>query len=192
MSIFYGSLLGDSHAERRSLGNGTRISFSEESKHTEYLIWLHNLVAKLGYCNPNLPKLQTRLGRKGSLRYILRFHTYTYTSLNSLHDAWYNNGIKRVPINIAEFLTPLALAIWIMDDGGRVGGGLKLSTNSFTYEDCIRLTNVLFDKYKLKNTVQSAGVPNQYFIYIWLESIPRLRNLVRPYMVSSMLYKLGE
>lgn len=28
MSLFYGSLLGDAHAERRRLGNGTRISFS--------------------------------------------------------------------------------------------------------------------------------------------------------------------
>ena len=191
MSIIYGSLLGDSHAERRSLGNGTRISFSQESNHTEYLLWLHDKVAKLGYCNATVPKVQTRLGIKGSVRYVLRFHTYTYTSLNSLHDSWYNNGIKRVPVNITEFLTPLALAIWIMDDGARVKTGLKICTNSFTYEDCRLLSNVLFDKYELKNTVQSAGVFNQYHIYIWTKSMPILRNMVLPYMVSSMLYILG-
>lgn len=38
MSIFYGSLLGDSHAERRMAGNGTRLSFVQESSHTEYLL----------------------------------------------------------------------------------------------------------------------------------------------------------
>jgi len=192
MSIFYGSLLGDAHAERRSLGNGTRISFLQESNHAEYLLWLHNTVANLGYCNATVPKIQTRLGIKGSLRYIIRFHTYTYTSLNSFHDDWYNNGIKRVPVNIGEFLTPLALAIWIMDDGARVKSGLKLCTNSFTYQDCRRLSNILFDKYELKTTVQSAGFTNQYHIYIWTSSMPLLRNLVRPYMVSSMLYKLGQ
>lgn len=192
MSIFYGSLLGDAHAERRSLGNGTRISFLQESNHAEYLLWLHNTVANLGYCNATVPKIQTRLGIKGSLRYIIRFHTYTYTSLNSFHDDWYNNGIKRVPVNIGEFLTPLALALWIMDDGARVKSGLKLCTNSFTYQDCRRLSNILFDKYELKTTVQSAGVTNQYHIYIWTSSMPLLRNLVRPYMVSSMLYKLGQ
>jgi hypothetical protein len=38
LSIFYGSLLGDSHAERRVKGNGTRLSFSQESKNEEYLL----------------------------------------------------------------------------------------------------------------------------------------------------------
>jgi ubiquinol-cytochrome c reductase cytochrome b subunit len=33
------------------------------------------------------------------------------------------------------YLTPLALAIWIMDDGCRAGKGLKLSTNCFSYEE---------------------------------------------------------
>jgi ubiquinol-cytochrome c reductase cytochrome b subunit len=71
-----------------------------------------------------------------------------------------------VPANIANYLTPLALAIWVMDDGACVGKSLKLCTNSFTYADCNRLTNVLYDLYHIKATVQSAGVINQYHIYI--------------------------
>jgi hypothetical protein len=38
LNIFYGSLLGDSHAERRINGNGTRLSFSQESHNKEYLL----------------------------------------------------------------------------------------------------------------------------------------------------------
>jgi hypothetical protein len=79
-----------------------------------------------------------------------------------------------------------------MDDGGRVGSGLKLSTNSFTFEDCTRLTVVLSQLYGIKSSVQSAGVPGQHCLYIWSESMYTLRTLVQPYMVSSMLYKLGE
>jgi ubiquinol-cytochrome c reductase cytochrome b subunit len=67
-----------------------------------------------------------------------------------------------------------------------------LATNSFTYEDCMRLVQVLYDLYGLKAIVQSAGVSNQYVIYIWKESMPQLQKLVRPYMISSMLYKLGD
>lgn len=194
LSIIFGSLLGDSHAERRAPfgGNGTRISFSQEAIHKEYLLWLHNLISNLGYSTPNLPKIQTRLGLGGKLRYVIRFHTFTYSSLNWIHDLWYVNGVKCVPKNIGEFLTPLALAIWIMDDGGRVGKGLKFSTNSFSYEDCLLLSNVLFDKYNLRTSVQSAGVENQYIIYVFKESMPALRELVQPYIVSSMLYKLGD
>jgi hypothetical protein len=31
---------------------------------------------------------------------------------------FYKNGIKKIPSNIADYLTPLALAVWISDDGG--------------------------------------------------------------------------
>lgn len=79
-----------------------------------------------------------------------------------------------------------------MDDGSRLGSGLKLSTNSFTFEDTTRLALVLNKLYGLKSSVQSAGYLNQYVIYIWSESMNKLRQLVKPYIVSSMLYKLGD
>ena len=192
LSIICGTLLGDAHTEFRPAGNGTRIGFYQEAHHSEYLLWLHNLVAQLGYCNPVVPKIQTRLSTNGVLRYIIRFHTYTYTSLNTLYHEWYINGVKHVPQNIAEYLTPLALALWIMDDGARIQYGLKLCTNSFTFADCTRLVEVLHNLYGIKSSVQSAGVENQYVIHIWSEAMPVVRELVRPYMVSSMLYKLGE
>lgn len=53
-----------------------------------------------------------------------------------------------------------------MDDGGRVNQGIKLSTNSFSYSDCLFLVKVLYDNFKLKTSVQSSGVPGQYHIYI--------------------------
>lgn len=111
ISIFYGCLLGDSHAERRKEGNGTRLSFSQESNRQQYLLWLHSIIASLGYCNSTTPKIQSRIGNKGVIRYILRFHTFSYSSLNWLHDAWYGPSGKRVPENIDEYLTPLAIAI---------------------------------------------------------------------------------
>jgi hypothetical protein len=38
LSIIFGSLLGDGHAEKRLKGNGTRISFYQEGSHLTYLI----------------------------------------------------------------------------------------------------------------------------------------------------------
>lgn len=192
-SIIFGSLLGDAHAEKRNGGLGTRISFYQESTHVSYLLWLHSVLASAGYCNKNAPKIQTRLGSKGVVRKILRYHTWTYTSFNFIHDLFYTeNKVKRVPANIAEYLSPLALAIWIMDDGAKVSKGLKFCTNSYTYSDCLLLVEVLYLNFKLKATVQSAGVPNQYVLYIWKESMPLLREIVLPYMIREMKYKILE
>ena len=190
LDIIFGSLLGDGHAERRIIGNGTRLTFYQEGTHVSYLLWLHSLFSELGYCSSNVPEIQTRLGSKGIVRKIIRFRTWTFSSFNWIHDLWYINGVKVIPSNIGDFLTPLALAIWIMDDGGKVNQGLKLSTNSYTYSECLFLVKVLYDNFNLKASVQSTGVSDQYQIYIWKESMPLLREIVLPYVHSSMKYKL--
>ena len=191
-SIIFGSLLGDAFAEQRVKTGGTRISFYQESVHLSYIIWLHKILSIRGYTNTNLPIPQTRLGKKGIVRKIVRFHTWTYTSFNWIYDLWYVNKVKTVPYCIADYLTPLALAIWIMDDGTKVSKGLKLCTNSFSYSDCVLLVKVLNDNFSLKSSVQSAGAPNQYIIYIWKESIPLLRSIISSYIIPEMKYKIIE
>lgn len=190
LSIIYGSLLGDGHAEYRKQGKGTRISFMQEASHLTYVYWLHKLISDLGYCNSKQPKTLTRLGKLGIVRRYAKFHTWTFSSFNSIHNLWYINGVKIVPQNIDLYLTPLALSIWIMDDGSVSSKGLKLDTNSFTYDECLRLTVVLNTNFKLKSSVQSAGVPNQYVIYIWKESMALVQEITKAYIIPSMKYKI--
>lgn len=190
ISIIYGSLLGDGHAEKRGNGKGTRLVFQQESIHKEYLLYLHYIVSKLGYCNTNIPEINTRSGIKGKRRYIIRFSTWTYESFNNIRSKWYINNIKVIPYDIDKYLTPLALAIWVQDDGGKVSSGFKFATNCFTLEDTTRLANLLTTKYNLKTSVHSAGVTNQFVIYIHKESIKTLQDIVSPYVVNSMKYKI--
>lgn len=189
LCLIFGSLLGDAQAEYR--GKGTRICFYQESKHSAYLMWLHNIISNLGYCNHIEPKIQKKLGKKGVVRNVVRFKTWTYSSFNWIHELWYQNNIKVIPFNISDYLTPIALAIWLMVDGSKSGSSLKLATNSFTFSECLHLVKVLYDKYNIKASVQSAGVENQYVIYIFKESMPILRDLVLPYVHPSMKYKIN-
>jgi len=53
-----------------------------------------------------------------------------------------------------------------MDDGSKVSTGLKFCTNSFTYEECNLLVEVLYKNFKIKSSVQSAGYKDQYIIYV--------------------------
>ncbi|CAK7920237.1 putative LAGLIDADG endonuclease (mitochondrion) [[Candida] anglica] len=211
--IIYGSLLGDAFAEKRDGGKGTRISFYQESSHSDYLYYLHSLMANLGYCNTKLPKITTRLGKNGNIKHMMRFHTWTYDQFNKMYAEWYVNKVKRMPYNMGEYLTPLALAMWIMNDGAKVGKGLKLSTNSFTLEDIKLLMFMLDNKYNIKSSYQMAGInkktipqvkirdtaetrsadkETQYHMYMWVESMPTLVKLVKPYIISSMKYKLNN
>ena len=190
ISIFYGTLLGDSHIEKRC-GN-VRITFQQENKNCEYLYWLWKEISIANYCTLIKPKLKKRIGYKGKIRFYYKFSTYTYSSLNFLYNEYYynNSSYKRVPLNINEKLTPLALACWIMDDGGRVGVGLKLATNAFIKEDIELLKNALLVNFNIISTLHKSGKLNQWIIYIPKSEIKNLQNIVKPYIVKSMLYKI--
>ena len=190
ISILFGSLLGDAHAEKRIGGVGTRITFYQEGSHVEYIYWLHSLISTRGYCSEAIPIVTKRLVKGGKIRNIVRFRTWTYTSFNWIHDIWYTDGKKKIPSCIDTYLTPLALAILIMDDGSKVSQGLKLCTNSYTYSECLYLIQILNNKFELKASVQSAGAKDQYIIYIWKESMSLLREIVNPYIIPEMRYKI--
>lgn len=192
IEIIYGTLLGDGYAEKRKNGKGTRISFYQENSHDDYLLYLHSLVANLGYCNTNIPQIKTRLGKHGKLRKVIRFHTWTYDQFNYIHELWYKDGIKILPSNLDTYLSPLALAIWIMDDGGKAGKGLKISINNFTILEINNLVNLLDNKYKIKANIHKVGTDNQWNIYIPSESMNILTNLIKPYIIPSMKYKFGD
>nr|YP_009710606.1 LAGLIDADG homing endonuclease [Amanita bisporigera]QFZ98554.1 LAGLIDADG homing endonuclease [Amanita bisporigera] len=190
ISVIIGSLLGYSYGEKH--GEGTRLSFQQEDSNMEYLMWFHKFFSERGYCSHIKPKFEKRIGKKGKIIYFYRLKTFTFTSFNWIREMFYKNGIKIVPLNIGEFLTPLVLAIWIQDDGNRVSAGLQISTNCFTFQEVELLCKILNEKYQLSPKPQSAGVPNQYIIYFPKNSMNNLSKLVKPYMVPSMRYKLNS
>jgi hypothetical protein len=69
--------------------------------------------------------------------------------ITELRSLFYPNGIKIIPEDIYNMLTPVALAHMIMGDGSVKSHGLNLCTNSYSIQDVILLMNVLIIRYKL-------------------------------------------
>ena len=187
ISVIVGSLLGDGYAERLQNG-GVRVRFRQQVKHKEYIFWLHGFLYERGYCTKNLHVLfEQKYGDKTYQAY--RFGTLGFSSLMWLYKLFYTNKkVKVIPKNISELLTPLALAIFIMDDG-TWKPGVRIATNCFTKEEVELLSLALDSKFNLKSSLHKNN--SNYQLYIKQESLPLLRKLVLPYMVPSMHYKLG-
>ena len=131
-----------------------------------------------------------RISTKGKIRFYYKIRSYSYASFNWIHNDFYPNGIKVVPLNISQYLTPLALAIWIMDDGTKHSSGLRLCTNSFTKEDVLFLGQILLDKYGLYTSIHRMRPDKeQYTLYIKKKSLLDLITIVSPYIHDSMKYK---
>lgn len=191
LTIIIGSLLGDGSMEKD--GNGSRFAFYQEKSNGEYLLWLHQSISSLGYCKPEIPIIQTRLGSAGQLRYIYRFRTYTYSSFNWIYEEWYPKGSRKIiPESIELYLSPTALAVWLMDDGTLYKNkGLRFCTNSFTLKEVQYLQTILERKYALCSSVHKTGIVNQYGLYIPKSSLGLLRSIVSPYIHPSMYYKIS-
>jgi LAGLIDADG DNA endonuclease family protein/cytochrome c oxidase subunit II-like protein len=193
LSVLVGSLLGDCYGNKRS-GEGTRFCYRQSIVHKDYLFWLYNFFYTRGYCSNLEPRKYTRILNKKSIikeHYGYEFNTFTFRSFNWIHDMFYHKGKKKISLKIENYLTPLSLAVWIMDDGGWANPGVRISTYNFELKEVKFLVSLLKKLYDLDCTVQILKNGTQSSIYIKKESLSKLINLVLPYMHNSMYYKLG-
>lgn len=186
ISILVGSLLGDGKGERLKNG-GIKFKFRQQIKHKEYLFFIYDYLNKRGYCTNNLPTLYVEGEEK---KLVYKFGTYGFTSLMWLYKLFYNNKkIKVMPKNIGDLLTPLALSILIMDNGIWKNSETIIVTKWFKKKEVDLLLFTIQNKFKINCSIHKSK--GKYHIHIHKESNRKLRELVLPYMVPNMFYKLG-
>lgn len=193
ISVILGSLLGNSYGNKRYV-EGTRICFRQSIVHKEYIFWLYFFFYNRGYCSNLEPRMYTRILKINDVEkkyYGYEFNTYTFRSFDWIYNMFYKEGKKGIYANLSHYLTPLALAIWISDDGCWVKSGVRIACNSFSLKEVECLIEIINKNFDLLSNVQSIKTNNQYSIYIQSKSITKLRDIISPYMHNSMLYKLG-
>jgi len=118
----------------------------------------------------------------------VQFVTRTSEAFSQWRHRFYRGRRKIVPVDIASDLCPLALAVWLMDDGAADYAGLTFQTHSFTRAETNRLAAVLRREYGLCTTIRANR--GSWIVYVLAESIPRLREIVSPYILTEFEYKL--
>lgn len=198
LDIIVCGMLGDFWADKipgKSI-DSIRFNIEQSISNTAYIHYLTLLFYNLGYCARPLPTLVEKSDIIIENRFNYRLTLFTFTSFIWIYDSYYKtvNGVtkKSVPFFISDYLSPIGLAHWIMQDGSfQKGQGISIATNSFTYDECLFLARILTQKYNLKTSVVKTGIPNQWRISIWKESMPLLREIVKSYFIPEMEYKLG-
>lgn len=149
-SIIIGLLLSDGWLTFASVTNkNARLGFAQGGANGQYFWFV--FLSLSHYCSsyPRL-RIRTSFGKKNI---SLQFFTRSMTCITKLHPLFYPSGVKIIPKNIYDLLTPVALAHLIMGDGNAMHHGLILCTNSYSIKDVVRLMNVLMIRYKLECTI---------------------------------------
>ena len=191
ISVVFGSLLGNAYGNKKII-DGVRISYQQSIIHKEYLDWLYSFFLERGYVSNLLPRLYNRTIKNRELIYQgYEFNTFTFRSFFWLHKCFYYKGKKKLPNKdiLNNYLTPLALAIWIMDEGTFVKNGIIIATYNFTLEEHTIIVSILKKKYDINSIIQKMD--NKYVIYIKSDSLEKVRKLVDQYIIPSMKYKIG-
>jgi cytochrome c oxidase subunit 2 len=184
--VIVGSLLGDMCAIRPTLNQNCRLSINQSNQ--SYLLSLMALLSTL-VRQPELTP-HHKFDRETETRfYGYQFCTMSLPCLNIYREWFYPQGIKIVPTNIANHLTPLGLTHWFMQDGYKNQKSVKLATNSFNDAELELLIQALSSNFGINCSLHKTSDIGKN-IYVRYESISRFVELVKPYIHSSMLYKL--
>ena len=187
--VIVGSLLGDMSATRPpGPKRNTRLSIGQAN--LPYLLSLADLLASL--IRQQNPTPDNKFDRSSGIQYYgYKLCTMSLPCLNFYREWFYPAGVKIVPNDIMDHLTPLGLAHWFMQDGSKTSdNGVIFATHCFSEAELQLLIQTLSTKFGLNCTLQKSGSGNQKVIYVRRASIPTFIKLVCPYIHPSMSYKV--
>ena len=187
--LIVGTILGDGSLNRYGC-----LTVEHGTRQEEYVRWKHREIKALGMLTKaSTPRLVKRLDkRSGAQHFSLRFNTRSI--FKAERELFYSlGGKKRLPLQLEDLLTPYALAIWFMDDGGQGSNstyGLVIDVSNYTPPERAFLQQVLHRKYHLTTSLQhGAGFSAKLFVR--KVSAFAFYKLVTPYLHQSMRYKVA-
>ena len=173
--LIFGSLLGDGHLARTTSGYAFRVNHSFSQK--EYVDWKYAFLLSLTNSAPRV------------YQQSYYFRTVTHPIMTDLRRMFYEGNQKRLPHETETLITPFAFAIWLMDDGARDKNQLRLNTQSFSFEENVRLIHILEAKLGITATINRDK--DRHRLRVCATSMPRVRQLVASFIIPSMQYKLS-
>ncbi len=181
--ILVGLLLGDAHLESQNRGRTYRVKFEYSMEHRAYAEHLYEIF-KVWVPTPPQDKID-------ATHQNVWFQTMSHGAFRFYAHQFYRGKKKCVPKNIHRFLTNCNIAYWFMDDGSiksRESKGVIFNTHGFERNDVRRLIAALCSKFDLEASERKQH--DGWQIYISGNSFEKFRNMIDPYIVESMRYKI--
>ena len=193
MQLILGALMGDGSLSPNPHGrSGTRFRMGHGARQAAYLDWKASLLGNIGYTRSS--------NAKGAV-----FADLTpLPELAELREAvYFGDGKKHLSWEYLKALTPFALAVWYMDDGGftvrskgvqqRTQGGtgrIDICVQAMSPGSRQRLAGYLRDTHGFDVKVSNRGARGQAVLQFTTAASEQFQRLVAPYIHPSMEYKL--
>ncbi len=191
--VVLGALMGDGSLSPNRRGRtGVRFRMGHGAKQVEYLDWKVSLLGNIGCSRTQ--------NEKGAV-----FADFApLPELDELREVVYFGGDKKhITWEHLKAMTPLALAVWYMDDGcftvrsqglqERTEGGsgrIEICVEAMSEGSRERIVDYLRDTHGLDVRLRLAGERQMAVLQFSTESSARFQEMVAPFVHPSMEYKL--
>lgn len=184
--------MGDARLECRSVGIRhpvtARLRIHHGLKQKEYVFWKYEALKSL-VLEP--PRQISWTNPKRNLHEISwYFHTKSREEFGALHDYFYKEGLKILPENIFEMLTPKMIAVWFMDDGSNTKESFTLNTHGFSKEEQLGIVDYFKNHYGIQARLVKDR--DKWKITFGRYEYQKFTDLVEPFIIPSMTYKIAN
>lgn len=186
-SILIGLILGDGHLEKLYTPTLGRLKIEHSYKQKDYVDWTYGEFRNWVRTKPRIRNVNVF----GNIYLNYSFSTYGHRLLGEFRERFYRGRKKIIPDDLEKDITLIGLAVWFMDDGSiksKSHKGIFLNTQGFEEEDVIKLQKILENKFEIKSTRRKDKNGKQ--IYLGGKYGEKFITLIKPYIISSMKYKI--
>jgi hypothetical protein len=193
-SIIIGTLIGDATLEPRGKRPGYRYRFCQSTKRKDYVNHIQNVFSDWSLAGVGYSKKSKNCTNLKVLDYYY-FQTVVHPSFDFYAHQFYkwdtvvNKRYKVVPKRITKWLDPVSIAYWFMDDGSNMRNtGYILNTQCFSLKENEIIADAIGRKFKIDVNIHKDRT--SYRLYICSNSVVDFTNVVKPYILPCVEYKL--
>ena len=187
--VLIGTLLGDGHLETQNNGQTYRLKIEHTFWQKDYVDWLYDLFREWVTTSP-----RKRDHKALGVTYEkYGFQTLSHGAFRFYAQQLYSSKRKILPKLLHKWLSPLVMAVWFMDDGSIKSNrnrALILNTQCFTRDENLKLIQIIKKKFGIEMSLRPQR--DLYQLYIGSNSVEKFVELIKPYVLPSMKYKLGR
>lgn len=192
-SFIIGSMLGDATMRVGIKAKNANFKIDHCLEQKEYVFWKYKILKNLVLTPPRLSYRTTFEG----IRYKKSwwFRTLRHPVLTEIYNQFYTTdsyrcGHKIVPDLLIDEMNPFVMAVWVMDDGSYNQEKIDISTYSFTLKEIEKLCSIIKKKFKI-TMLYYKDRDKGYRIYCNKKETQKLVDLICPYIIKTMRYKIG-
>lgn len=192
-SLIIGSLLGDATMRIGKGAVNANFKIEQGLIQKKYVLWKYEILKSLVLTKPKLSFRNDVNGKRYAKSWW--FRTIRHPKFTEIYFTFYKTngyrcGRKIVSKSVLKLIDPMALAIWIMDDGSYSKNKIDISTYSFTLSEIKLLQKIILSKFKIQMNYYKDR-DKGYRMYCNKEETQKMIEVIYPYIIQSMMYKIG-